>query len=81
MTHHQVMGVLGEEKAGDDKKLTFVNLFSPECGYCKKFKPIIESLAQELREKITFLEIDLSQDQNRGILKNWQELPVLLTGM
>ena len=51
---------------------TFLYLYTPECGYCKKFNPIYQKLANTHKNKCTFLKIDASTPYGPSIIRRFR---------
>ena len=46
-----------------NKGVVFVDFFADWCGPCRMLTPILESLAAEMGEKVTFAKVDVSNAQ------------------
>ena len=58
--------------------LVLVDVYAPWCGPCKKMAPYLAEIAEEKKDKLTFLKINA--DENQAIVKNLNvdELPTII---
>jgi thioredoxin len=61
-----------------NNKLVLVDFYAPWCGPCKIMAPYLQEIANENKDKLTFIKIN--SDKNQTIVSNQQveELPTLL---
>lgn len=61
-----------------DNQLVLVDVYAPWCGPCKKMAPYLAEIAEEKKNKLTFLKVNA--DESQEIVKNLsvEELPTLI---
>jgi len=58
--------------------LVLVDVYAPWCGPCKKMAPYLAEIAEEKKDKLTFIKVNA--DESQEIVKNLnvEELPTLI---
>jgi thioredoxin 1 len=61
-----------------DNQLVLVDVYAPWCGPCKKMAPYLAEIAEEKKDKLTFIKVNA--DESQEIVKNLnvEELPTLI---
>jgi len=67
-----------DEKVTKSEKPVLVDFWAEWCGPCKALAPVVEELAGEYKDKVTFLKINT--DQNRAVPANFgiRGIPTLI---
>lgn len=67
-----------KQKVVDANKPVFVDFWASWCGPCGVISPIINQLANEYKEKVIFVKVDV--DQNRDLVSQYkiQSIPTLM---
>jgi len=66
------------EEIADSDNIVVVDFWAPWCGPCKMVAPIMEELATQYKDKVTFYKINIDQEKELAQTFNIQSIPALL---
>jgi thioredoxin len=61
-----------------DNQLVLVDVYAPWCGPCKKMAPYLSEIAEEQKDRLTFLKVNADESQEIVKELNVEELPTLI---
>lgn len=67
-----------DEEINKKSKTLIVDFWAEWCGPCKLLSPIIEELATELEEQVTFGKVNLDSNQDLAMKFSIRSIPTLL---
>lgn len=67
-----------EEDIRDQDKLVVVDMWADWCGPCKMMEPILEEVAQEHRENVKVVKLNIDQNQKTPLKYGVMNIPTLL---
>lgn len=67
-----------KEAVIESDKPVVVDFWAQWCGPCKKLSPIIEDLAEEYGDRITFAKVDLDKERDLGAMFQILSIPTVL---
>jgi len=59
-------------------KLVIVDMWAEWCGPCKMMEPVLEEIAEEHKDKVKIVKINIDQNQDTPIKFNVMNIPTLL---
>ena len=60
------------EDAKSSKDFVFLYLYTPECGYCKKFNPNYNKISQKYRNKYEYLKINANSSYGNSLIRSYR---------
>ena len=60
------------ESAKASKPFVFLYLYTPECGYCKKFNPNYNKISQKYNNKFEYLKINANSNYGRTLASSYR---------
>ena len=80
MSHESIVKKLDDRnfKEGIKKGVVLVDFYADWCGPCRMIAPIIEELAKEIGEKVSFIKVDIENAQEVTSEHNITSIPTLL---
>ncbi len=67
-----------EADVNEAEKLVIVDMWAEWCGPCKMMEPVLEEIAEEHRDKVKIVKINIDQNQDTPIKFNVMNIPTLL---
>lgn len=55
-----------------------IDFYADWCGPCKSFSPILDSLKQEMGEKVKIVKIDVDKNQELSVKLNVRNIPTVM---
>eukprot|EP01080_Neovahlkampfia_damariscottae_P003994 gene3994-7250_t len=68
-----------ENEVSNIQKTWLINFYSPSCGYCKSFEPVLDRLSNIIKEKINVAKIDCTEKKNENVCQGFkvEEYPTI----
>jgi thioredoxin 1 len=77
-----ILGVATDENFESDvlksDKPVLVDFWAPWCGPCKAIGPLVEELAEELKENVKFVKLNVDDSQKTAIKYGVRSIPTLI---
>jgi thioredoxin 1 len=67
-----------EQDINEGDKLVVVDLWAEWCGPCKMLEPILEQIADENRDRMKVVKLNIDQNQETPLKFNVMNIPTLL---
>ena len=66
-----------EEVLRSDKPV-LIDFWASWCGPCKMMSPVIDAIAEEMREKVKVCKINIDEEQNLAVKYNVMSIPTFI---
>jgi len=60
-----------------ERDLVIVDFWGPACAPCKMIAPVLEQLASEMRDKVTFAKMDVTKNMKTSMELGIRSIPTL----
>ena len=67
-----------EEEVLNSTKPVLIDFWASWCGPCKMMSPVIDSLAEEMGEKVKVCKINIDEEQNLAVKYNVMSIPTFV---
>ena len=67
-----------ESEVLNSEKVVLVDFYADWCGPCKMMSPVIESIAEELGEKVKVGKVNVDENQDLAIKYNVMSIPTMI---
>ncbi len=78
MAVKKIKGSEIEGVAGRKDRLSLVDFSADWCGPCKMLHPVLETVSEELAEKVDFYTVDVDQSQNEAASLGIRGVPTMI---
>ena len=67
-----------EEEVLKSEKTVLIDFWASWCGPCRMMSPVIDKIAEEMRQKVKVCKINIDEEQNLAVKYNVMSIPTFI---